>query len=87
MLKAQSDIAETLPLIRVLPEKVGTVEINLHDLKQQVIEKYVTYIQVDEIVRINAAQIEQRCKREYENKISLIKEDIDRRLPSGDMIG
>ena len=52
MLKAQSDIAETLPLLRILPEKVGTVEIELQDLKDIIIQKYVTFIQVDETMRI-----------------------------------
>jgi ABC-type Fe3+-citrate transport system substrate-binding protein len=73
-------------MMKFLPDKVGTVELGLDDLKTRMVKNYVTSIQVEDTIRIHMGDIERRCKEENYKLIEEIKSDINKRMPSSDMI-
>ena len=80
------NVQDYIPIIKRLPDKVGTVELGLDDLKERVIKNYVTHLQVEDTIRVHLGDIERRCREENYKIIEDLKKDINKRIPSQEMI-
>jgi len=55
------DVSDCMPTIKQLPEKVDGVKHGLYDLKERVVKDYVTYLQIDETLRMHQNEIYKKC--------------------------
>jgi hypothetical protein len=75
-------VQDYIPLMRMLPDKVGSVEIGLDELKDRMVKNYVTFLQVEETIRIHMGEVERRCRDENKKILDQMLKDLNNRIPS-----
>ena len=58
-----------LPSMRMLPEKVDDVKLEMNDLKERIQGQYVTHMQVEESMRLEVAEVERKFQNEQDRKL------------------
>ena len=75
------EIAELGPAIKRLPEQYGTVDLEVKNLKERVVNNYVTYLQVEDTMRIFQADTLKQINSKFEQEMRGLKDQLAADLP------
>ena len=81
MFEKIDNIKGVLPMLKQMPEKVGDLEMDLHDLEERMIQNYVTFNQVEETIRLYTVKIDKKYENMIENSMKEFREEVVAQIP------
>jgi len=75
------EITQLAPAIKRLPEQYGSVDLDLKNLKERVVNNYVTYLQVQDTMRLFQDDTLKKINSSLEAQMRGLKDQIVADLP------
>ena len=69
MATMEQNIQKSVPLLKLLPEKMGKMELEFYYLKDRITNDYVTSHQCFETIRIHQGDTEKRIKEQNDKRM------------------